>query len=1363
MNSRFSACTFVSSLLVCFATLFLCVSVSLAQSGTTGALTGTVTDPSGAVISGATVTATNIGTGQARTETTDVAGSYKFSLLPPGNYKVSFTAAGFKTAEVPSATVNTTETAVLNQALSVGAQSEQITVESTAETIQTQNATNGALVGSREVTDLPLSSRNYTQIIDLSPGVVVNVSSAAALGSGTQDINVNGSGSDQNNYLMDGASITNYGSGGGAQSGNYPGIGIPNPDSIQEFKIQTSQYDAAYGQNPGASVNVITKSGTNQFHGAAWEFVHNNFFDANDFILKSEEGSAGNHPQTFKENQFGGTLGGPIKKDKIFFFGSYQGTRQLNGIGTNGFSTGTTSGVSLPPFNTPCGNRADGCATPIPATLWGPAGTAGNTCGSTGYTYQQYLGCVFGGLTGASSAVTINNSGSNISPVAIALLQQTVTGSGPAVTPFNRSLDGKTAYYVPSGSFVPAGGFGGACIAPCSSSITDPIVANEDQIVANSDYVISSKHTLTEKVFYASDPQIQSFVCLGPCMPGAPENATYTTTDAQLKLTSVLTSNFVNEARISYQREVTNSSDGFNVTACGLGTTPATQIIPMVNNGADCPAVSGALKGLLLVPVIGVTGFPVLNGPAGYGGFNIGGNFFAADTNYFNTYQYADQVSWNHGKHAVRAGFEAQRIQWNWTLEDPGRGDVGFDSLADLLTSQTGVLNSITGNATTRLAPNAPNYHALRVNEFSAFAEDDIKLSRKLTVNLGLRWEYDGFPTDDTGLFTNTWASEAALVNTGSFFLGNEVLNGPGTPSNQVGTLAGFVVQSNYNPNSTICGGPCGFSSPSGATGVYVNSNNTLERGSPIANFAPRIGVAWQPLSDRFVVRAGWGIFYDRIYGNLLGNNQQAVPPYAGAVPLLPTETLNNPFAAGNLGWIPRTLEVAAGSPTTGATVITDNGGGVGLTNNTTSDSQYMGTPLIQEYNLDLQYEFAHNWVADVGYVGQHGTHLYDWARDLNVAHLVPGAPNEPTDPLNAMMVIGAGCSAGGAPSPISHTPCSVPFNDPGNTNPATQVLNNIAASPFGPGNTLGRVQYLGMNPTGLSTTSTIGDDLYDSLQASLRHQFSHGLLLQVAYTWSKLITNVNQSEAGTGIDAPGNVLSGGGGMNDPNNLAQQYGLAAFNRPQRVVISYSYDLPYKHTEGLLGHALGGWTVSGVTTMQDGEPFTVEDAAGGTAYYTFSPFGNGARAELADPGRCNALGVCTSAMPVATPGSTEQRVVNGLAPGVSGWINMAAFGATPCIGGTVAGACATSGGGTGWGNSGVGIISGPGQNNWDISLIKNTKVWESTNLQFRAELYNVWNHAQFNPPGNTLNGFGFGQITKTSVPARIIDFALKFNF
>jgi hypothetical protein len=1401
MSTKSSASKFVSALLVCFVALFVCASVSLAQSATTGALTGTVTDPSGAVISGATVTATNIGTGQERTAATDATGAFKFSLLPPGNYSVKFAASGFKTSEVPSVTVNATETAVLNQSLSVGAQAEQITVESTAERLQTQNATVGTLVGSKEVTDLPLSSRNYTQIIDLSPGVVANVASAAAVGNGTQDINVNGMGSDQNNYMMDGATVTNYGSGGGAQSGNFPGIGIPNPDSIQEFKIQTSQYDAEYGRNPGASVNVVTRGGTNNFHGAAWEFFRNSVLDANDFFNKESQRSLdqANKPETLNENLFGGTIGGPIKKDKLFFFGSYQGFRQLNAVGTNGYATGLSTGLTLLPFTPPGGNsRANTVSGSIPLDF----NPANPMCGYT--SYKSYLGCAFYNTKSGSpifgDADPVAMDGSNISNVAIQILQKT----GPA-TGLNQ------------GFYVPGVPFGSNGLPLTSNAVTyaQPTRANEDQYLANFDYVIDSKNTLSERFFTSKDPQNQSFVCLdglgsllNSCAPGAPEDVTYTADSAVLKLTTVVTNNFVNEALFSFQRSTTVAAAGNYFTACSVGITP-----PLANGScSNISSTTGLNPVPFQIPTISLSGIPLnlptcgstpaASGPGacvGYyeGALNTGGNFFASASNYFNTFQGRDQISWNHGKHGIRAGAEVDRIQYNWIL--PSRGGLEFPTVSDFLTSSSGSAAAGTPATTGSIFINFyglpqenGNPHFQRTNEFSAFVEDDIKVTRKLTVNLGLRWEYDGYPSDTSGLFTDAWTTEAAINNTGSFFLGNEATGGPPcaavpcfvpvTNNNQIGTLAGNVVQSNYNPNITRCGNPlaptaCGLTAPAGifpgypggATGVYFNTNKTLVHGAPITDFGPRIGIAWQPFGERLVVRAGYGIFYDAVYANLLANNNAGNPPYNGYanasyggnaldLPLVPGVA-----TGGILGWQPRTLQVVAGGAATGALKITDDAGGTGL--GTTSDNEFLGVPLVQQYNLDLQYEVAHNWIVDVGYVGSHGARLYDWARPINIAFLAPNAPNEPTDPQNARMIIGSG-----APG----TPNSLPFNDGCGTaarNPATCVTDNVSSFPSLPflnDNTLGRVSYLGYGTGGISTTNTIGDSLYDSLQIQLRHQFSRGLLLQASYTWSKLITNINSSEAGGGISAPGNVLSGGASSNDPLDLGQQYGLAAFNRPQRLVVAYSYDIPYKHTEGFAGHALSGWTVSGVTTIQDGEPFSVIDGNAGVIYYGGSgvPFGGGGvRAELAPShtGVCGADGVCQG-IGLTTPGGNASRL--GGAFGGHGWINPAAYTSSPCIGGTIAGAanCALSGGATGFGDSGVGQIMGPGQHNWDISIIKNTKVTEGTSFQFRTEFYNVWNHPQFNPPiNNLMDTATFGQIQSSSVPPRIMQFALKFLF
>jgi hypothetical protein len=1368
---------FVILSITCIVALLVCASSALAQTATTGALTGVVTDPSGAVISGANVALSSTATGQVRTTTTDTSGAYKFSLLPPGSYSVTFGASGFKTAQVGSVGINVTETAVLNQKLDIGAQTAQVTVESTIETVQTENATIGGLVGSKEMTDLPLSSRNYTQIIDLAPGVVTNVATATAIGNGTQDINVNGSGSDQNNYMMDGATITNYGSGGGAQSGSYAGIGIPNPDSIEEFKVQTSQYDASYGQNPGASVNVVTKSGTNQFHGALWEFNRNNFFNANDFFLKHSQrvSHLANEPPELKQNQFGGTLGGPIKRDKIFFFGSYQGTRQLNGIGTQGFVTGLTA-VGLYPFNEPgfsgTDARADHPGFTVPLNLL-PANPS--TCDAS--TYRKYLGCAFAGYKDPVPVFTntaVLPDGSNINQVALNVLQAQENISRTKNV-YNQG------FYVPSLIYNSNGvpeclANGTSCSAP--TTISQAIEANEDQFLANSDYVLSSKHRLTEKYFYSHDPQIQSFSCFGPCYPGAPEDAEYNAHSGILRLTSVLTNNFVNEAWFSFQRLETNVRDAVTVQACDVGITPN------VNNGTPCPVAASAHPEYKLIPVISTAGLALapVNGltPAQMfnGVFGLGGNFASATRNLQNQFQGGEQISWNHGKHSIRAGFGVTRIQWNWNLPTRGRGDFLMGNIADFLTSGSGAPNTtptfvpggILAQFSYRLPPlpASANPHHMRINEFSAFTEDDIKVNRRLTVNLGLRWEYDGWPSDALGVLTNFWESQAALVDTGSFFL-----------SHPIGTLAGYVAQSNYN--KTLYGD---LTAPNGASGIYINNNRTVLHGAPIANFAPRIGLAWQPIGDRFVVRAGYGIFYDRVYGNLLGVNiLSGLPPYSNGVPVSPLETLDNPFCGGSgaaalcpqvLGFVPRTLTVAADPNNPGgvygATRVTGPGGnGTGLV--PMADSESMGTPLIQQYNLDLQYDLGHNWVADVGYVGTHGTHLFDWNASRNLAYLVDCGPasatcNPPTDLVNQLME-----------RPAS----SFVFNDPANTSPAKKVLYNTSS------NYLARTAYLGLTPANSQVVRTDGDHLYNGLQAQIRHRFSHGLSVQASYTWSKLITNINASVAGSGIAAPGNVLSGSAASNDPGNKRQQYGLAAFNRPQRFVLSYAYDVPYKG-EGVSQKLLGGWTVSGVTTIQNGLPFTVIDGSTTSLMYYGSGYSAGAsgRAELADPVDCNSFGNCRSGIPINTPGGIEARL--GGAFGGPGFIDTKAFVPTPLFGGIpnphwvpgdpVTGCNGTAAGaggtpiaqfvecGRGFGNSGIGIMNCCMQHNWDFSIIKNTQVGglrEDASLQFRAEFFNVFNHPQFNPPVNDRNSPNFGRITTASVPGRVVQFALKYIF
>ncbi|HVB87628.1 MAG TPA: carboxypeptidase-like regulatory domain-containing protein [Candidatus Dormibacteraeota bacterium] len=1389
---------------LCALTLFaVSTPRALAQTANTGALTGTVTDPSGGVIAGAKITATNLATGQIRTATTDSKGSYQISLLSPGNYSVHFEAAGFRSVDVPSINVNVTETPTLNRKLEIGTSTQQVTVEANTETLQTQSATNGTVVSGQEINSLPLVTRNYTQIVDLSPGVVANVANASAMGNGTQNVSANGQGGISNSYSMDGANITQYTSGGAAQMGSMPGIPIPNPDTIQEFKVQTSQYDAGYGRNSGANVEVITKTGSNNFHGDVWEYNRNNFFNANDFFYKHSELASGqtNSPQALKQNTFGFTLGGPVIKQKVFFFGSYQGFRQINGIATNGFASGYEPAAVLMPWNDYADFNSGACAD--------------LRCSNNIPAYKAYLGSVFGpgsatcpaapngfGVPGAgncntgwSTGVTVANDGSNITNTAIALLQ----AKGPAKGGYNQG-----GYWIASALQAqlanPAN-----CVGPglpssgCTTAISLPTHANENQYMLNTQYNLSAKNTVYENFFYQTDPEIQSFDCLfgGTCNPGSPADVTYDNYLGTLRWQSILTPNLINEARFTFQRNLEDATDPNTLTACNLPN--GASIIPLNNNGQPCSAnVKLPIAYMGIVPSIDVLG---LYSPSS--GWSQGGNFAGVGQNIDNEFQAGDQVSWNHGMHTLRAGFDWELDQYNNNTIASARGEVLFDNTADFLTSSSGP--AIDGTPQTGLPPSAPPpfpalgcgflgfsncaggatpialrgllTHYNRISAYDWFVQDDIKVNSRLTINAGLRWEYDGWPSDKIGQFTNIWTSQLALENTGSFFLNQPATCQVSATSGllPVGTLAGFVVPKNYDPAAGLTG-PCG------STGVKVNGNNSLFSGSPLDNFQPRLGIAWQPIGNKLVVRAGYGWFYDRAGSIYLVDNLLNLPPYGGTIngtSITNLEnTLHTPFQAVAgipLAWTPRYFSPGTynlnGYNAFGAL----NYSALGFTANSNQMSQRL--PLTQAYNVDFQYDLGHGWVIDVGYVGSHSIHVLSQGSPTNSAHLVGpagsvvcGGITGSCNPQDLAMLNNPNFPGG---NPI-------PFNDPANATPLTvNTTQNLPA----------RVSYLGYTASALTTTNTLGDALYNSLQAQVRHNFTHGILLQAAYTWSNDKTNVNSAEPGL-LDT-GQTDFGTSGSNNPLDLAQQYGPYSGERTQRLIVSYSYDLPWKSTSGFSGKVLGGWTVSGVTTVQNGQPLTVTDTGGGSIYG-----GSTSRALLASKVDCGANGVCKSGIAVATPGSTTARVESSLTPGGAGWINKNAFtsfatipASSPyCVGGVFAptgSSAATCGAapsffappgspaalganylvaGTGWGNSPVGIITGPGQWNWDVSLYKNTKITEWGTLQFRAEFYNIWNHPQFNNPSSTsLTAATFGQIQSTAVTPRVIQFGLKFSF
>jgi hypothetical protein len=1127
----------------------------MAQSAATGALTGTVSDSSGAVIPKVTVTATNVATGQSRNLTTGTTGLYKFSLLPPGEYRVKFSGEGFQSIEVPSVIVNVTETAVLNRTLEVGVQAESVTVQASGGTVDTETSTLGTLISAETVTTLPLTSRNFTQILNLSAGVSSDVNNATALGRGTQaTTSVNGSNPGQNSYQMDGVSNNSIGYLGNPsdQSGSS-GLSIPSPDAIEEFKIQTSTYDASYGRNPGANVNVVTKSGSGHFHGTAFEFLRNSALNANDYFYDRDNPLAVTKKQVLDQNQFGGTIGGPIKKDKLFFFTSYQGTRQKNGVAGQGLAD-----VYLPPI-------PDDRTSPTFA-----AELAAANCGNSNF------------IPGTPNVAC---DGSNINPVALKILQL-------------KNRDG--SWYFP----------GSGTSGYKHVQFSDPARFTEDQVVANVDYLISAKHTLQTKYFYSRDPIFAPMGAITGNMPGDPDTIQTYNHNALVRLTSLLSNAFTNEARISYQRNASYVSD----------TQPPN----------STPADLG------MATLVDTTRAPWLDILTG--GIHLF-NAFDPSNGITDQIQVGDQIAWSRGKHTIRAGGEYENVQY---YTDPGlqRGFLLIGSFNDLLVGQVG---NIFGCPACGIGtgPQGDTVHSYRLHDISAFVQDDWKIEPRLTLNLGLRWEFDGALSDIFGNLTDVWPSLLASAPV------------PSGPSNSADAYAGYVVPDNFR--GTL------------PDGVLKTHSGYSYNHPPYSNFAPRFGFAWQPTSkDNLVLRGGVGLFYDRVWGDAMVRSFTSGPPYATTfnTSFPNTETLQDPFPTPTtpLGSFPQRWANFATGATSGLSAYFLN--------------PDVHAPLVRSYNLNVQYEFAPKWLLEVGYVGSSGINLLDEYHNYNTAELA-----SPTHPVNGL---------------------------------TTSTLANLNL----------RVPYLGYSPVGLQGTAFDGMSNYNSLQVTLRKQFSHGLMMQAAYTWSKSLSDLVDDAVSKGQYAANS--------NNANDFSQQYGPSDFNRPQRFVVNYTYDLPLGVHHGAAGTLLNGWSVAGVTTVQDGAPLTIYDANAGSIYGTSS----NARAQLC-PGM--------TAANILSHGSVASRLNN--------YFNTSTFCPAPVV---------SADGGTDFGNSGVGTVLGPGQFNWDITVMKGFKIAEAQTVQFRTELYNAFNHPQFANPNTTL-GSTFGQITATSVNPRIIQFGLRYTF
>src|SRR5580698_8789138 len=311
---------------LCLLSSALLVPSPLLAQSTGGRMLGRVSDPSGAVVANVKVTATNEATGVTRDTNTNDSGDYVFPEMPVGVYTLSFELAGFKKDLRHGVTLELNQVVTLNMTMQIGQTQEVVDVTSEAPLVDTASTQLGAVVDDRTVSQLPLNSRDTYQFLQLQPGVMSTVGSSNSIVYGSDSpgaVSVNGGRGRSNNFSVNGGDANDL-------FVNLPTV-QPTPDSIQEFRVITNTFDAEYGRNSGSVVNVVTKSGTNQFHGNMYEFFRNKVLNANYYCLTAAEGLGCEKPQ-FNQNQFGGTFGGPIKKGRTFFFASYEGRRIRQGI-----------------------------------------------------------------------------------------------------------------------------------------------------------------------------------------------------------------------------------------------------------------------------------------------------------------------------------------------------------------------------------------------------------------------------------------------------------------------------------------------------------------------------------------------------------------------------------------------------------------------------------------------------------------------------------------------------------------------------------------------------------------------------------------------------------------------------------------------------------------------------------------------------------------------------------------------------------------------------------------------------------------------------------------------------------------------
>jgi hypothetical protein len=1032
------------TVLIVFFALFLAPIDSHAQG--LGSILGRISDPAGAGIAGAQVTATQEGKGFSRSATTDAEGFFVIPSLQPAIYSLTVEAKGFSTSKQRDITLLADQSLTVNMGLKLGSVTEVVTVTGNSVQVDTSTSTLRQVIEQQRIAELPLNGRNAAQLTLLVAGAVNAPNGGADQGAtktfpGAVTYSANGARQNSISYQLDGGNyVDEY------TNVNQP---FPFPDALQEFSVQTSNYSAEYGSNAGGVVNVITKSGTNNFHGDAFEFVRNPAFNAQNFFATPTT------PDRVKRNQFGGTFGGPIIHDKTFFFGGYQRTVFRNLVlGSQKVVGRTDISNFLTPKSAACGT----CGAPTTAAT-GPAGVIDPAVAT---------------LLGIDPST-----GAALASPKFSLAGSIPAGSNPTV-PFSR-----------------------------------PDIENFDSAMGRIDHAFRETDKLSGR--YEFDRFTKAAV-FNPLQLVSYSDATFAITAQNFLAheTHVFSPRFINDFRFSYSREVSHRGPSPSaVSAAAFGATLPFDPTP------------AAIQG------VGVQG-----------GFNFGDNPPAFFTR--NNYTWANDVSWEKGKHDFHFGgsFERSLVDLNNQFNQPGIfgfgtqdnylfGGTSFATyqlfLAGILSDGAGVGNGFA------LQQGAGEFKNNRANFVGVYVQDNYRISRRLTLNLGLRYE-PAFPWSDTG---DRWAQvnlSAMATNTRSRVYPNA-------------------------PPGIFFSGQNGIPSD---PGMPKNALNTRWTG-----FAPRLGFAYDLLGDgKTSLRGGAGIFYDTRVMGMLSNRFVDEWPFSPQF-ILSTATSSTPGPSSSPGSFSDPLCTKA------ATQAALNCNGAQAANYPTFPSPFpaptnfayippfneiavsydpSGTyhvPTTYEWNLTIERQLPANMLFRVGYVGSRTLHI------LETEYYNPSVPTG---------IAGCGASSVGAPGK------------------AGTGLANCTV-------------FIGSGGAFLKNTfsSTVQADItdvnasYHALQTSIEKRMSHGFTFLANYTYSKSLDDLPFGEGVSGFDTGYSTLP----FNDPNRHRMDYGPSSFDHTHVFTASYVWHSPSVKSSGkFLRYLLDDYEIGGVISAASGRPITV---------------------------------------------------------------------------------------------------------------------------------------------------------------------------